>query len=116
MYIFFLADCLFLRRTNEISPIEGVSFGNGPKQRNLFWRNIMLETPSKTKSLLLSATELGLMVQLSARQIFRLNSSGKIPAPLKIGGAVRWAKEDIEKWISLGCPDRKTFKARMEVK
>jgi predicted DNA-binding transcriptional regulator AlpA len=58
---------------------------------------------------LLTAKTLGEALSLSKRQIFRLNSAGKIPGPVRIGGAVRWRQGDVEHWISLGCPDRKTF-------
>jgi predicted DNA-binding transcriptional regulator AlpA len=38
---------------------------------------------------LLTAKALGQMLSLSRRQVFRLHSCGKIPAPIRIGGAVR---------------------------
>ena len=60
---------------------------------------------------LISAKELGTLLSLSKRQIFRLNSCGKIPAPIRIGGAVRWRQKDIEDFIAWGGPDRKTFEA-----
>ena len=58
---------------------------------------------------LLTAKAVGEMLSLSKRTIFRLDSSGRIPAPVRISGSVRWPQSDIEKWISLACPDRKTF-------
>ncbi len=65
---------------------------------------------------LLTAKEVGQMLSLSKRQIFRLNSSGKIPAPVRIGGSVRWRLErDILPWLTMGCPDRRTFEASQEV-
>jgi len=64
---------------------------------------------------LLTAKALGEMLSLSKRQIFRLNSSGKIPAPIRIGGSVRWAESTIAKWLSAGAPDRKTFESIKEV-
>lgn len=61
---------------------------------------------------LLTAKAVGEMLSLSKRQIFRLNSCGKIPAPVRIAGSVRWRLEtDIKPWISMGCPDRKSFEA-----
>jgi prophage regulatory protein len=60
---------------------------------------------------LLNAKILGEKINLSKRQIFRLNSCGKIPAALKIGGSIRWRQSDIELWLEMGCPDRKTFEA-----
>lgn len=60
-------------------------------------------------SQLLTAKALGEMLSLSKRQIFRLNSCGKIPAPIRIGGSVRWAQSTISNWLATGAPDRKTF-------
>ena len=64
---------------------------------------------------LVTAKDIGEILCLSKRQIWRLNVSGKIPAPVRIGGSVRWRSSDIERWISLGCPDRRTFEAIREV-
>ena len=65
---------------------------------------------------LLTATAVGEMLSLSKRQIFRLNSCGKIPSPIRIGGSVRWAEDTIAEWLQAGAPDRKTFSAMQEVK
>jgi len=58
---------------------------------------------------LLTANALGQMLGLSRRQIFRLNSCGKIPAPIRIGGAVRWSAQEIANWLEAGAPDRKLW-------
>ncbi len=56
---------------------------------------------------LLTAKALGQMLSLSKRQIFRLNSSGRIPAPIRIGGSIRWDLErDIKPWLAAGAPTR----------
>lgn len=39
---------------------------------------------------LLSAKELAKMLSLSKRQIHRLNSCHRLPAPIRIGGSIRW--------------------------
>ena len=65
---------------------------------------------------LLTAKAVGEMLSLSKRQIFRLKSSGKIPAPIRIGGSVRWAESIITEWLRMGAPNRKTFEAAQEVK
>ncbi len=62
-----------------------------------------------TKEKLLTAKAVGEMLSLSKRQVFRLNSCGKIPAPIRIGGAVRWSESTIADWLAAGAPDRKTF-------
>ncbi len=63
---------------------------------------------------LLTAKELGVRLSLSKRQIFRLNSCGKLPKPIRIGGSVRWAESTIAKWLKAGAPDRKTFEAMQQ--
>lgn len=63
---------------------------------------------------LLTAKAVGEMLSLSKRQIFRLNSCGKIPAPIRIGGAVRWSEETIRHWLSCGAPDRSEWETRRE--
>ena len=67
---------------------------------------------TQTQERLLSAEAVGRMLSLSRRQIFRLNSCGKIPAPLRIGGSVRWAERTILRWLGMGAPDRHEFEAR----
>ena len=42
----------------------------------------------------------------SARHVCRLSDSGRIPPPVKVGALVRWRRDDIERWIQDGCPDR----------
>ena len=67
-----------------------------------------------TENQLLTAKQVGLMLALSKRQIFRLNSAGRLPRPLKIGGAVRWKLVDIALWQDLNCPDRAAFEAQQK--
>ena len=63
---------------------------------------------------LLNAKTLGQMLSLSKRQIFRLNSCGKLPAPIRIGGAVRWSAEEISAWLAASAPDRRTWEVMRE--
>ena len=60
---------------------------------------------------LLTAKQLGARLSLSKRQVFRLNSCGKLPAPIRIGGSVRWAESTIAEWLAADAPDRQTFEA-----
>ena len=69
------------------------------------------QNANQTTERLLTAKALGQMLSLSKRQIFRLNACGKITAPIRIGGSVRWAESTITKWLAAGAPDRKTFEA-----
>jgi predicted DNA-binding transcriptional regulator AlpA len=66
--------------------------------------------------ILVNAEAVAKYLCLSKRTIFRLDSSGKIPAPVRINGSVRWRQSDIENWVSLGCCDRNTFEMRGETR
>jgi predicted DNA-binding transcriptional regulator AlpA len=69
---------------------------------------------TKSEIQLLTAKQLGGLLSLSKRQIFRLNSCRKLPAPIRIGGSVRWSEKTISDWLAAGTPDRKTFEAMKE--
>ena len=67
--------------------------------------------PQQLTERLLTAKSLGQILSLSKRQIFRLNSCGKLPKPIRIGGSVRWSQSTISQWLAIGAPDRRTFEA-----
>ena len=66
---------------------------------------------SRPAPLVTDASGVGLMVEMSARSIRRMNSAGRLPRPVKIGGAVKWRVAEIEAWVRAGCPDRKAWEA-----
>jgi len=67
--------------------------------------------PVETPSLLLSAQTLAKRLGVSVRTLWRLRSSGKLPQPVRLGGAVRWRAGEIHSWIQAGCPNAKTWEA-----
>jgi prophage regulatory protein len=50
------------------------------------------------------------MMEVSSRHVYRLADAGKMPRPVKLGGAVRWDRQAIESWIANGCPSSPTAK------
>jgi len=80
-----------------------------------------MEQPSQTKAsniretLAISARDLKEMLNVSLRQIWRLNSAGKLPRPIRLGGSVRWSRAEIQQWFEAGCPDRRSWEAMREV-
>ncbi len=69
-------------------------------------------------ALAVDAEALGRMLTLSTRSIRRLDSAGNLPAPLRIGGAVRWPLDGpggIRSWLAAGAPDRARFAKIREV-
>jgi len=42
---------------------------------------------------------------LAVRTVWAFADCGRIPPPLRIGGARRWRADDIRHWVNAGCPD-----------
>lgn len=63
----------------------------------------------------MSARQLSQMLNVSLRQVWRLNAAGKLPRPIRLGGSVRWNRAEIQQWFEAGCPDRKVWEARKAV-
>ncbi len=63
----------------------------------------------------MSARQLSQMLGISLRQVWRLNSAGKLPKPIRLGGSVRWNRAEVQQWFEAGCPDRKVWEARKAV-
>ena len=58
---------------------------------------------------LINAKDLAKILALSSRGIHRLNSAGKIPRPIKIGGSIRWVASEISAWLKSGAVDRESW-------
>lgn len=53
---------------------------------------------------LLTAAQASAITNMGERTWWRFVSSGRAPAPIKIGRVVRWKKKEIMEWIDAGCP------------
>ncbi len=60
---------------------------------------------------LLTVKDVAARLRISARQIWKLSSSGRMPAPVRVSSSVRWRAEDIARWVEMGCPSRERFEA-----
>lgn len=67
------------------------------------------------QALAISASDLKEMLNVSLRQVWRLNSASKLPKPIRLGGSVRWNRAEIQQWFEAGCPERRTWEARKAV-
>ena len=71
----------------------------------------MLRTSFPESSPLLSANDLARRLNVSRRSIWRWRSAGKLPAPVVVGRLIRWRRDEIERWIAAGCPNRREWEA-----
>jgi excisionase family DNA binding protein len=62
------------------------------------------QKPSEDVGLLIDTRELSKLLKVSERTIWSMQASGRMPAPIRIGRAVRWSYEGIKAWIAVGCP------------
>lgn len=54
--------------------------------------------------LLISVRDVATMLGISVRSVWRLQNTGQIVAPIRVGGAVRWRRDEVRRWIDEGCP------------
>jgi len=61
--------------------------------------------------LVADARSLAALLDVGLRTVRTWDSSGKLPAPVRIGGRVVWIIDDIRAWLAAGAPDRTTWAA-----
>lgn len=64
--------------------------------------------------LAISARQLASMLGVSIRQVWRLNETGNLPRPMRLGGSVKWLRKEIEAFLEAGAPDRESWEAMKE--
>jgi excisionase family DNA binding protein len=53
---------------------------------------------------LLNVKQVAQLMSCGERTVHRMSDLGKMPAPVKIGGLVRWPRRVLVEWINAGCP------------
>jgi excisionase family DNA binding protein len=56
------------------------------------------------EQLALSATALANRLGISRAHVWKLLSLGRLPAPVRLGRAVRWDKRVVDAWLAAGAP------------
>ena len=56
--------------------------------------------------LLLTLKQVAELLSVSERHVHKLNSSGRLPRPVRLGRSVRWRRVELESWVEAGSPDR----------
>ena len=60
--------------------------------------------PPAKEVLLLDVKAVARFLSCSARHVYRLADSGRMPRPQKLGALVRWDRIELEKWLADDCP------------
>jgi len=61
-------------------------------------------SPPAEEVRLLNVNSVAQLLSCSTRHVYRLADSGQMPQPRKLGALVRWDREELERWLSDGCP------------
>lgn len=91
------------RLTNDTAGWSGAHTGASPARPNAIGSEGRAGPPAEP--LLATASQVAKLLQISTRTLWRLLSGGKVPEPLRIGGAVRWRLDEMKHWIAVGCPE-----------
>jgi excisionase family DNA binding protein len=59
---------------------------------------------TSVEPILLTASHVAKLLQISPRTLWRLVSAGGIVEPVRLGRSVRWRKDELARWIADGCP------------
>jgi predicted DNA-binding transcriptional regulator AlpA len=62
--------------------------------------------------LLVPAPQAATVCGVSVASWHRLRAAGKTPAPIRLGGSVRWRLAELRDWVAAGCPPRREWEAR----
>ena len=69
--------------------------------------NTVINSLEKTVApLLLTAEQARTLCSLSKSAWYKALANGKIPSAVRIGGALRWRRDELLDWIAAGCPPR----------
>ncbi len=64
-------------------------------------------------TLLLTASDAASLCRVGERTWHRMNSEEQCPAPVKLGGSVRWNRDELREWISAGCSSRAEWEKKL---
>lgn len=60
----------------------------------------------KVEPLLLGRVELAAALGVSTATLDRLDSAGKVPRAIKLGGRKLWRRAEVEAWLAANAPER----------
>ena len=68
-----------------------------------------MSEPQTIEPLLLSASNTAKTLGISIRLLQSLNSSGRLPMPVRLGRRTLWAADELRAWIAAGTPPREKW-------
>lgn len=78
------------------------------KAKDLRMAILLGKIPGDT-GILIDKKKVAFLLQISERHVNRLVELRAIPAPVRLGAAIRWRLVDILEWIDAGCPTQRNW-------
>jgi excisionase family DNA binding protein len=85
------------------SLIDAHNLPTAAQKRSMHARLGGNELPTE-HGLLLDTRDVAKLLKVSNRTIFSMHTKGRMPAPIRIGFAVRWPYKQLCEWVEAGCP------------
>lgn len=60
---------------------------------------------------LLDVRAVAVLLDCSARHVYRMSDGGRMPGSIHFGGLRKWRREELLSWITSGCPAVRSEKA-----
>lgn len=61
----------------------------------------------------LAAEDVAQLLNVSKRHVAALNSSGRLPRPIKLGRRTLWVADELSKWLAAGAPERSRWETML---
>ena len=65
-----------------------------------------MNDPAADTAVLLTAADIARLLAVTVRHVRALDSSGRLPRPVRLGRAVRWSRSELVAWLDAGAPSR----------
>jgi len=87
---------------------------NEPERLALTAEEVAKPHAVELEPLVVSDDGVAKLLSISTRHVWSLNSSGRLPRPLRFGRTVRWYVEELRAWIAAGAPSRDKWEIMKE--
>jgi predicted DNA-binding transcriptional regulator AlpA len=74
------------------------------------------DTAQASAPLRLDAREAARLCSVCRAHWLRMHSAGRVPAPVRLGRAVRWQTDELREWLAAGCPAAERWQALSEAR
>jgi len=72
------------------------------------------QKPPEDRRLLVDTTQVAKLLKVCEKTVWRMQTTGEMPMPIRIGRAVRWSYEEIKAWVDAGCPKAEEWERRWQ--